>query len=547
MPDEILWTAGFFNERFPAPVSPLAWSMLGPLIEAIALRDPLRYLGYPDADKIPLTRLWRGHPYANALAFQIFYKIFPDFLLPEDTYRYFRDSDTSIRKRAPYPRSLFSPRLIFSMLRAFLSDPHNFSPLSNYRKWAHYTREHDRRVAALRAQFAALARAEPHEIFAALREAERAHRDLLRIHRWSLTHADLMYGLLKRLTRVWLDPERASEIAAQMVVGMPNKTLEVDAALRDLAARARGAREHAATFQELMEYATQDTREAFTAFLFKHGHRSFSLDIAISTFADEPMQVVWLMRDADESPKTKDEGLSFVRRPSSRLQRWLLNAVRSLAVKYIALREDQRYYWQKSLAVSRHLYLLLADRLAADGVIADRNAIFYATHQELEDYFSARLARDSLVHSIAARQAEWREYEQSPRTAYPAFLRGDIPLHRVGAGLVPAQPAQWRGRAISPGKARGATRVVQSADHLARVQRGEILVAPATDPAWTPVFARIAGLVVERGGVLSHSAVVAREYGIPAVAGIPNIVAEIREGEVIEVDGSTGVVTRFHS
>jgi pyruvate,water dikinase len=76
------------------------------------------------------------------------------------------------------------------------------------------------------------------------------------------------------------------------------------------------------------------------------------------------------------------------------------------------------------------------------------------------------------------------------------------------------------------------------------VQRGDILIAPATDPAWTPVFAQIAGLVVERGGVLSHSAVIAREYHVPAVAGITNIVAEIREGELIEVDASRGIVSR---
>ena len=101
MTDEVLWTSGFFNERFPAPVSPLGWSLIGPLIEELALRDPLRYLGYPGAETVPLTRVWHGHPYANALAFQIFYKVFPDFILPEDAYRYFPNGDAGIRKRAP--------------------------------------------------------------------------------------------------------------------------------------------------------------------------------------------------------------------------------------------------------------------------------------------------------------------------------------------------------------------------------------------------------------------------------------------------------------
>jgi rifampicin phosphotransferase len=123
-------------------------------------------------------------------------------------------------------------------------------------------------------------------------------------------------------------------------------------------------------------------------------------------------------------------------------------------------------------------------------------------------------------------------------------LRGDTPLDaKPRAGSVTHAPRrEWHGRAISPGVGRGVARVIKSFNDLGRIKPGEILVAPATDPAWTPVFATLAGLVVERGGVLSHSAVVAREYHVPGVAGIPNIMNEIHDGDVIEVDGSGGVV-----
>jgi len=567
MTSEILWTSAFFNERFPTPISPLGWSHIGPLIEELALRDPLRCLGYPDAETIPLTRLWHGHPYANAHAFQIFYKVFPDFILPEDAYRFFPDGDVRLRKYAPYPRWSDAPRWVLSLLRTFLSDPFNVSPLNNYRHWARFTRTHDARIAALRARvgdhaesplqnpreiFDALRDARiaalrarvgdhagsplqnPREIFDALRDAERLHRDVLRIHRWSLTDADLAFGLLKRLVAAWVDRAHANDIAARLVADVPNKTLEVDAALRRL--------------------SIDDSQLAMDDFLAEHGHRSFSLDIAVPTFAEDPSQIEQLMQPmtADDRPPTATE------RPSSAvggLRSVLFNAVLSLARHYIALREDQRYYWQKSLALARRLYLLLADRLVADGVIAERAAVFYATHQELVEYFDARLPKTELARLIAARQIEWREYqrefEQSPTTAYPPFLRGDVFVVAASA-VVPASTTaqavttnarQWRGRAVSPGVARGIARVIQSASELSRVQRGDILVAPATDPAWTPVFARLAGLVVERGGVLSHSAVVAREYHLPAVAGIANIVAEIREGEIVEVDGSQGIVS----
>lgn len=516
--DNILWTSGFFNERFPAPISPLGWSLIGPLIEDLALRDPLRFLGYPDAEKIPLTRLWHGHPYANALAFHFYYKVFPDFILPEDAYRYFPNGEVNLRKRAPYPRWIDAPRFVFSLLRAFFSDPFNVSPLNNYRHWARYTHEHDRRVTALRAKVgdhtgSPLQNVEPSKIFAALREAENIHRDLLRIHRWSLIDADLTFGLLKRLAG-------SNDAAAGLVAGVPNKTMEVDTALRQIA----------------------DGKLQMADFLVEHGHRSFSLDIAVPTFADDPSQVTRMLETLTADHRQPTSNRTVSRQPSA-----VVSPVAALARHYVAMREDQRYYWQKSLALSRHLYLLLADRLVADGVMANRNLVFYATHDELANYFQRELPKTKLAQSITTRQAEWREYqrefEQSPTESYPAFLTATLVAPPMQTTNVVTTNRQWRGRAVSPGIARGLARVVQSPNDLSRIQQGEILVAPSTDPAWTPVFARIGGLVVERGGVLSHSAVVAREYHIPAVAGIPNVVTEIHDGDTIEVDGSKGVVT----
>ena len=538
--DEILWTSGFLNERILAPISPLGWSHIGPFIEELALREPLRFLGYLNAATMPLTRLWHGLPYVNARAFHIFYKVFPDFLLPEDAYRYFPNGDVSLRHRAPYPRWRDAPRVILSLLRAFLADPFNVSPLHNYRHWARYTRTHDAHIAALRARMDAWTRAEPREIFDALREVMQLHRGVLRIHRWSLIDAELTFGLLKRLAAAWIDRERVNEIVARLVADVPNKTLEVDAALRAL---------------------TNDegrTKDEWEAFLAEHGHRSFSVDIAVPTFAEAPEQIARLLpvtddegRRPEDERRTTDDFPSLLSHLSSFPKRILFNWVLSLARHYLALRENQRYAWQKSLALARRLYLMLAEHLIADGVITEREAVFYATHDELVAYFEARLPGAELARTIAARQVEWHEYArtfaQSPATAYPPFLCGDAPLHDVGARSPrpSSRVTQWRGRAISAGVGRGVARVVHTASELARVQPGDVLVAPATDPAWTPVFARLAGLVVERGGVLSHSAVVAREYRVPAVAGIANIVAEIREGEIVEVDGNRGIVSRI--
>jgi hypothetical protein len=106
--DRDVWTAGFLNERFPTPVSPLGWSLARELLEELAFRDPLRYLGVRDTELPRITRLYRGHPYVNLFVFQTLYKVFPASLLPEDAARYFPEGAADLRLQVPYPRSALS-------------------------------------------------------------------------------------------------------------------------------------------------------------------------------------------------------------------------------------------------------------------------------------------------------------------------------------------------------------------------------------------------------------------------------------------------------
>ena len=105
------------------------------------------------------------------------------------------------------------------------------------------------------------------------------------------------------------------------------------------------------------------------------------------------------------------------------------------------------------------------------------------------------------------------------------------------------------GLPASPGLAVGRARIVVDPPDLAAALQalapGEVLVTRATDPAWTPIFPRIAGLVMEVGGQLSHGSVVAREYGIPAVVGVRAATGRLRDGDLIRVDGNNGIVTRL--
>ena len=100
------------------------------------------------------------------------------------------------------------------------------------------------------------------------------------------------------------------------------------------------------------------------------------------------------------------------------------------------------------------------------------------------------------------------------------------------------------GLAVSPGVATGPVHILLGAQGIAETPAGSILVAPSTDPGWTPLFPRLAGMILETGGQLSHGAVVAREYGLPTVAGIAGATSLLQQGEIVTVNGSTGIIVR---
>ena len=113
------------------------------------------------------------------------------------------------------------------------------------------------------------------------------------------------------------------------------------------------------------------------------------------------------------------------------------------------------------------------------------------------------------------------------------------------AALIAPVAGGLRGSPASPGVVTGVARVVRSPQG-AHLEPGEILVAPSTDPGWTPLFLTAGGLVMEMGGMMSHGAVVAREYGIPAVVGVPGATEQITTGQRITVDGAAGTIALVH-
>ncbi|HWO74150.1 MAG TPA: PEP-utilizing enzyme [Dehalococcoidia bacterium] len=211
-----------------------------------------------------------------------------------------------------------------------------------------------------------------------------------------------------------------------------------------------------------------------------------------------------------------------------------------IAQEHLPNLEDHNYLCDQRLsAASRQRWLAIGRHLAQRGVIDAADDVFYFYRPELV------LALDGETAPEKALLQERREQLAAWRAVSPPPVLGR-PLPRQDGPLPPALRASevrvLRGVAASPGSYRGRARVVDSIQEAASLEAGDVLVCRATTPAWTPFFALIGALVANSGGLLSHSAVVAREFGIPAVIGAVTATVQVPDGATVTVDGTSGLV-----
>lgn len=214
-------------------------------------------------------------------------------------------------------------------------------------------------------------------------------------------------------------------------------------------------------------------------------------------------------------------------------------------------RENLRFERTRVFGRVRRLILHMGRHLHVHGKLDDPRDVFHLELHELLGFITGDAACDDLAGVVAVRRAEDERYRgESPpprfTTQGPPGLLTDLLASRSEATTEAAFDAnsELRGIGCCPGVVRGRARVIRDPRGVA-LQPGDILVAERTDPGWVLLFPAAAGVVVERGSLLSHSAIVARELGLPAVVSVPGLMATLRDGETIELDGSRGTVRRM--
>jgi pyruvate,water dikinase len=328
---------------------------------------------------------------------------------------------------------------------------------------------------------------------------------------------------------------RQSAVIAAAFAELPTEAL-----LARLAAPVSPAWEAFATrYRELIrEYGYRGQRET---------------DPSTSTWDEAPGFLLGALRadmaaPASADPHRKEARAAAAReRLEARVESLLPNRVRRqfretlvMAQRLNRGREGTKANWARACRAFRPPLLEIGRRLVQRGAL-----------EQTEDVFFLRLAEVRQFETLdpAAAKAAVRERQEEYRRLESYRLPGgvfELPTQLVPAGEA-AGPgaAALSGQGVSPGKATGPARVIASADAAleTEVQPGEVLVLPVFDAPMAPLFVPAAALVVETGGMLSHAAIVAREYGIPAVVGAKDATRVIRDGQVVTVDGDTGTVT----
>lgn len=221
------------------------------------------------------------------------------------------------------------------------------------------------------------------------------------------------------------------------------------------------------------------------------------------------------------------------------------------ARRFGALREEQARELTLAWPALRCAIQRLGEELARRGTLATAGQVFYLTRTEVADALADRSGRPA--GRYAAMAVERQTARERQRRLHPPLMLGRMPrpMRRMLDQTIAilrqpvSDPAALVGIPASAGTAAGPVRVVRSADDFAAVRPGDVLVAPITTPAWSPLFERVSAVVTDNGGIGAHASIVAREYGIPAVVGLGAATSLLEDGELVEVNGSEGYLRRL--
>lgn len=360
----------------------------------------------------------------------------------------------------------------------------------------------------------------------------------------------------------WLGEANVADTLSQSVQN--NITSEMGFALLDIADVIRPYPEVIAYLEhtkddnfldELVKFGGgKETRQAIDAFLDKYGMRCVGeIDIAKTRWSEKPITLVPIILSNIKSFEPGESRRKFEqgRMQAQKKEQDLLDRLMSLpdgehkaaetkrmielVRNFSGYREYPKYHMISRYFIYKKALLKEAEQLAQAGVIQEKEDVFYLSFEELRETVREKKLDYTI---ITQRKDKYKTYEKMspPRviTSDGEILSGSYKRKNIPPGAIAGLP-------VSSGVIEGRARVILKIED-ADLEEGDILVTPFTDPSWTPLFLSIKGLVTEVGGLMTHGAVIAREYGLPAIVGVDNATKLIKDGQWIRVHGTEGYI-----
>jgi phosphohistidine swiveling domain-containing protein len=548
-----IWSNANIKDAVPMVLSTMAWCMVQAAIDNM-LFVSLKQTGYPVPSGMQTVRRFGGRAYFDLSLMQ--WLLYDGLgLLPGELNRSLGGAqpELPLPERRPLRHKLACGWRAFALLR----------------RMRRMEREYTAAAAAHREVVLSVNRLDPGSLSA------NEIAEHLRAIQQSTVRFQVTFMLANTMAGAWLTalqkkvnellPEDGFDLAGALLAGAGKVvSAQHGYAMLDLARLAKLEPAARAILSEADSDAWRSLpegspfRRAMLQFLEEFGHRAvYEAEIMNPRWAENSRYVLDQIR-ANMDVEVLDPAPAMKKRAEHGLARfppwtrWHLKWLARKAAHGAARREGSKSLLAMGLLPCRRLILELGHRLAAREVLALAEDIFELSSVDLRAVMSGSWdgsGARALVRERRARRAEW--LEGAPPDCFWIGPAGALepmgPLGPLPGGL--ARPVSaplsgdWlTGIPLSAGVATGVVRLVRHPDEGHRLQPGDVLVAPSTDPGWTPLFLRASAVVMETGGMLSHGAIVAREYGLPAVANIPGVMELLCDGQRVTVDGGRGRV-----
>lgn len=386
----------------------------------------------------------------------------------------------------------------------------------------------------------------------------------------------IWFGISRRITEKYI-PENADEVhnilvaqkGENMVSVEPSKYMEKlgklvkeDKSLQEEIKNIIKDENTAAEIGRITE--NSEFNQVFAEYLEKFGDRTVhELKLESVTLRENPVFLLKMIyslsmkREAERHSArdiTAEQEKIYAGLKISRIKKVILKKSIAYAQKFIKIRENLRYERTKVYGITRKVVKQFGAHLKRQNLIEDSRDVFYMTVDELFGLLDASAIDTDIGEVIRIRKKQYEKYRSMPalpdRFLTKGFAGGDFYYEDLSAAEGGSQTSdsenrnELRGTACSKGIVKGKVKVVLNPMET-EIEEGDIVVTKSTDPSWVMVFPLLRGLIVEKGSLLSHSAIISREMNIPAIVGVQGVTEKLKTGDLVQFDGSTGIIRKM--